>query len=90
VSPNNKRVVYTEDTKGHEIYVLHVIDSESGKPVEQPMTGITSDVEWASDEYIVYVTMDEVLRPNKACAISILFIFIILLQTISLPQFIWD
>ncbi|KAJ4744830.1 Prolyl oligopeptidase family protein [Rhynchospora pubera] len=65
VSPNNKMVAYAEDTKGDEIYLVHVIDAESGKPVEQPLKGITSNVEWANDEYIVYVTMDEILRPDK-------------------------
>jgi Prolyl oligopeptidase, N-terminal beta-propeller domain len=80
-------VAYAEDTKGDEIYEVHVIDAESGKPVEQPMTGITSDVEWANDEYIVYVTMDDILRPDKACTISILFSFMILVQIMfkSLP-----
>ncbi|KAJ1694576.1 hypothetical protein LUZ63_011274 [Rhynchospora breviuscula] len=65
VSPNNKMVAYAEDTKGDEIYLVHVIDAESGKLVEQPLKGITSNVEWANDEHIVYVTMDEILRPDK-------------------------
>ncbi|XP_078151590.1 prolyl oligopeptidase family protein [Carex rostrata] len=65
VSPNNKMVAYAEDTKGDEIYAVHVIDAESRKPVEQPIKGITCDVEWANDEYIVYVTMDEIHREDK-------------------------
>ncbi|EER90445.1 hypothetical protein BDA96_10G356900 [Sorghum bicolor] len=64
-SPNNKLVVYAEDTKGDEIYTVYVIDAESGEYVGQPLKGITSDIEWAGDDHLVYVTMDSILRPDK-------------------------
>ncbi|KAL6873522.1 hypothetical protein ACP4OV_013604 [Aristida adscensionis] len=66
VSPNNKLVAYAEDTKGDEIYTVYVIDAESGAYVGQPLKGITSDIEWAGDDYLVYITMDSILRPDKA------------------------
>ncbi|KAK4709661.1 hypothetical protein R3W88_004174 [Solanum pinnatisectum] len=66
VSPNNKLVAYAEDTKGDEIYTVYVIDAESGMLVGKPLVGaITSYLEWAGDDALVYVTMDEILRPDK-------------------------
>lgn len=66
VSPNNKLVAYAEDTKGDELYTVYVIDVESGMLVGKPLVGaITSYLEWAGDEALVYVTMDEILRPDK-------------------------
>nr|XP_027099791.1 uncharacterized protein LOC113719015 [Coffea arabica] len=65
VSPNNKLVAYAEDTKGDEIYTVYIIDAESGAPIGKPLQRMTSYIEWAGDEAIVYVTMDEILRPDK-------------------------
>ena len=67
VSPNNKLAAYAEDTKGDEIYTVYVIDAESGQYVGQPLKGITSDIEWAGDDHLVYITMDSILRPDKVC-----------------------
>jgi oligopeptidase B len=67
VSPNGKLVAYAQDTKGDEIYTVYVIDAESGKFVGQPLEGITSDIEWAGDDHLVYITMDTILRPDKVC-----------------------
>lgn len=58
-------MAYAEDTKGDEIYTVYVIDIETGAPVGKPLVGITSDLEWAGDEALVYITMDEILRPYK-------------------------
>ncbi|KAK2635155.1 hypothetical protein Ddye_029947 [Dipteronia dyeriana] len=66
VSPNNKLVAYAEDTKGDEIYTIYVIDAKTGVPVGKPLVSLTSYLEWAGDETLVYVTMDEILRPDKA------------------------
>lgn len=66
VSPNNKLVAYAEDTKGDEIYTVYIIDAESGMLVGKPLVGsITSYLEWAGDEALVYVTMDDIFRPDK-------------------------
>lgn len=66
VSPNNKLAAYAEDTKGNEIYTIYIIDVESGSPVGKPIEGaLTSNLEWAGDDALVYVTMDAILRPDK-------------------------
>ncbi|XP_057796875.1 uncharacterized protein LOC131012924 isoform X1 [Salvia miltiorrhiza] len=65
VSPNNKLVAYAEDTKGDEIYTVYVIDAESQTPVGKPLSGVTSVLEWAGDDALVYTTRDEILRPDK-------------------------
>ncbi|URE20368.1 Prolyl oligopeptidase, N-terminal beta-propeller domain [Musa troglodytarum] len=65
VSPNNKLVAYAEDTKGHEIYTVYIMDIENGTLLGKPLTGITSYMEWAGDDSLVYITMDEILRPDK-------------------------
>ncbi|XP_054824533.1 uncharacterized protein LOC129322304 [Prosopis cineraria] len=66
VSPNNKLVAYAEDTKGDEIYTIYVIDAETQAPKGEPLHNVTSYIEWAGDEALVYITMDEILRPDKA------------------------
>ncbi|KAL3830663.1 hypothetical protein ACJIZ3_019465 [Penstemon smallii] len=65
VSPNNQLVAYAEDTKGDEIYTIYVIDAESQTLVGKPLVGVTSDVQWAGDNALVYTTRDEILRPDK-------------------------
>ncbi|XP_073302677.1 uncharacterized protein [Primulina huaijiensis] len=65
VSPNNKLVAYAEDTKGDEIYSINIIDTESQTPVGKPLVGVTSQIEWAGDDALLYITMDEILRPDK-------------------------
>lgn len=65
VSPNNKLVAYAEDTKGDEIYTVYIIDAETGAPVGKPLVGVTSYLKWAGDDALVYITMDEILRPDK-------------------------
>ncbi|KAH0920826.1 hypothetical protein HID58_020844 [Brassica napus] len=64
-SPDHKLVAYAEDTKGDEIYTVNVIDSESLKPLGQPLKGLTCYLEWAGNDALVYITMDEILRPDK-------------------------
>ncbi|XP_022763876.1 uncharacterized protein LOC111309190 [Durio zibethinus] len=65
VSPNHKLVAYAEDTKGDEIYTVYVIDAETRAPVGKPLVGVTSYLQWAGNEALVYITMDEILRPDK-------------------------
>ncbi|XP_021750641.1 uncharacterized protein LOC110716329 isoform X2 [Chenopodium quinoa] len=65
VSPNNKLVAYAEDTKGDEIYTIHIIDAETLEPVEKPLVGVTCNVEWAGNGALLYTTLDEILRPDK-------------------------
>ncbi|GMG98934.1 hypothetical protein Nepgr_000774 [Nepenthes gracilis] len=65
VSPDNKLVAYAEDTKGDEIYTVHIIDAESGDLVGKPLVAVSSFIEWAGNGALLYVTMDEILRPDK-------------------------
>ncbi|KAL8160133.1 hypothetical protein V2J09_001670 [Rumex salicifolius] len=65
LSPDNRLVVYAEDTKGDEIYTVYVIDAESLEPVGKPLVGVTSYIEWAGNGDLLYITMDEILRPDK-------------------------
>lgn len=58
-------MAYAEDTKGDEIYTVSIIDIETGTPVGKPLVGVTASVEWAGNEALVYITMDEILRPDK-------------------------
>lgn len=65
VSPNNKLVAYAEDTKGNEIYTVYIIDAENQTLVGNPLLGVTTDLEWAGNETLLYITMDSILRPDK-------------------------
>ncbi|ERN10239.1 hypothetical protein AMTRI_Chr09g31950 [Amborella trichopoda] len=65
ISSNNKLMAYAEDTKGDEIYTVNIMDIETQSPIEKPLTGVTEAIEWAGDEALVYVTMDEIHRPDK-------------------------
>ena len=67
-------VAYTVDYKEDEIYTVFVIDLEIGEYVGQPLEGFTSDIEWAGDDNLVYITMDSVLRPDKVCGLLFLFL----------------
>lgn len=58
-------MAYAEDTKGDEIYTVYIIDAETGAPVGKPLVNMTSDIEWAGNDALVYITMDEILRPDK-------------------------
>jgi hypothetical protein len=58
-------VAYAEDTKGDEIYTVYVMDIETQAPVGEPIVGVTSYLQWAGDNALVYITMDSILRPDK-------------------------
>ncbi|WCJ38967.1 Prolyl oligopeptidase family protein [Euphorbia peplus] len=65
VSPDHKLVAYAEDIKGDEIYTVYVMDVETHALVGKPLTGVTSSLEWAGNDFLVYVTMDEIHRADK-------------------------
>ena len=41
------------------------MDAETRSPVGEPLVGVTVNFEWVGDEALVYITMDEILRPYK-------------------------
>ncbi len=69
-------MAYAEDTKGDEIYTVYVIDAETGASVDKPLVAVTAYLQWAGDGNLVYITMDEILRPHKVIR---LFQFLLLL-----------
>ena len=70
-------MAYTEDTKGDEIYTVYVIDAQTGAYVDKPLLGVTAYLQWADDGNLVYITMDETLRPHKVLLLSSITKFII-------------
>ncbi|KAK8923403.1 hypothetical protein KSP39_PZI019828 [Platanthera zijinensis] len=64
-SPNNKLIAYTEDTKGDGIFTVYVIDADKGTAIGNPLKGVTSYIQWAGDDALVYITRDESHRPDK-------------------------
>jgi oligopeptidase B len=38
---------------------------ETQAPIGEPLVSVTSNLEWACDDALVYVTMDNILRPDK-------------------------
>lgn len=58
-------VAYAEDTKGDEIYTVYVMDIETQATIGEPLVSVTSNLEWAGDGALVYITMDNILRPYK-------------------------
>nr|XP_043610066.1 protease 2-like [Erigeron canadensis] len=65
VSPNHKLVAYAEDTKGDEIYTIYVMNAETRLPVGEPLVGVTDYFEWVGDDALLYISMDDILRPYK-------------------------
>ncbi|KAK8924135.1 hypothetical protein KSP39_PZI019305 [Platanthera zijinensis] len=64
-SPNNKLIAYAEETKGDGIYTVYVIDANKGTAIGNPLKGVTSYIQWAGDDALVYITRDESHRPDK-------------------------
>ncbi|MBT8326760.1 MAG: S9 family peptidase [Bacteroidia bacterium] len=73
VSPNNKLLVYSEDTLSRRIYTLKLKDLETGKFLEMEIPGTTGGATWASDnETIFYTERDETtLRSYKIVSYNI-------------------
>lgn len=56
----------TKDFTGDEVYTLQVIDIATNQAVGDLITGVSEQIEWASDsETLYYVTQDQVHRPYK-------------------------
>ncbi|KAK8923932.1 hypothetical protein KSP39_PZI019837 [Platanthera zijinensis] len=70
-SPNNKLIAYAEDTKGDGIHTVYVIDADKGTAIGNPLKGVTSNIEWAGDDALVYITMDESHRYQKTSALDL-------------------
>jgi len=66
MSPDHKRLAYSTDTKGDEIYTLLIKDLSTDENLKDEISNIGSSVEWAEDNVtIFYNTLDEAKRPYK-------------------------
>jgi hypothetical protein len=41
------------------------MDIETQAAIGEPLASVTSNLEWAGGDALVYVTMDNILRPDK-------------------------
>ncbi len=66
VSPDNKILMYAEDTLSRRIYTIKFKNLETGEMLEDVIPGITPSVAWGNDnQHIFYTVKDESLRPYK-------------------------
>jgi len=66
VSPDHTLLAYTVDTSGSEVYQLFVRDLATGAVIDGPISGVSSDVEWANDSHtLFYLILDEQMRPYR-------------------------
>lgn len=66
VSPNNKLLVYGEDTLSRRIYTLRFKDLETGEALPDIIPGTVGSATWANDnETVFYAVRDEALRSYK-------------------------
>jgi len=65
VSPDHRRLAYSVDESGAEVYRLIVIDLESRQVLDE-IAGTSYSVEWANDnQTLFYTTVDDSNRPYR-------------------------
>src|SRR5690606_1550007 len=75
ISPDNKKLVYSEDTLSRRIYTLRIKDLTTGELLPDVNPNTSGGAVWAeTNNAFFYATKDETLRQNK-----------IWLHTIGLP-----
>ena len=66
VSPDHTLLAYTVDHSGDEVYQLFVRDLATGRVIDGPIGGLSSDVEWANDSRtLFYLKLDGQMRPHS-------------------------
>lgn len=66
ISPNNKILIYGEDTVGRRQYTLKFKDLNTGKLFDDVIPNTTGSAVWGNDnKTIFYTTKDDALRPYK-------------------------
>ncbi|MCZ2122108.1 MAG: S9 family peptidase [Anaerolineales bacterium] len=72
VSPDGKKLAYSVDLEGDEVYTIHVRDLATGATYPESISGVSGSVyfsfgvEWAEDsQTFFYVTLDEYHRACK-------------------------
>ncbi|MFK8137009.1 MAG: S9 family peptidase [Bdellovibrionales bacterium] len=72
LSPDHKKIAFTTDTKGDEIYQLTVKDLDSEKTIFSFESNLSGGLEWYEDnESLLLVDMNEELRPNSCFSLNI-------------------
>ncbi len=65
-TPNHRRLAFSADETGAELYTLRVRDIDSGADLPDLITGTTGDLLWGSDgATLYYIRRDEEHRPSK-------------------------
>jgi len=66
ISDDHKRLAYTVDYDGSEYYSLYVIETATGKQLEDPIEKTGGTVLWANDnKTLFYSTLDDTHRPYR-------------------------
>lgn len=66
VSPDNRLLVYAEDTLSRRIYTLRFKDLTTGETLPDRLENTAGNVVWAGDnEHVFYTRKDSTLRPDK-------------------------
>jgi oligopeptidase B len=66
VSPDNRYLAWSADTKGSERFTLHVKDLQTGALQEQPVPDTLAAPEWSSDSScFLYVVVNDQWRPYQ-------------------------
>ncbi|ANO51218.1 oligopeptidase B [Woeseia oceani] len=67
VSPDHKLAAYGVDTQGRRFYTIYFLDLETGRLLDDRITDVTSNFEWANDsKTLLYSVQDsETLRMDR-------------------------
>jgi oligopeptidase B len=65
VSPDGRRIAWTEDRVGRLQYKLQVKDIASGRVLTDTVSNVAQDFAWADDNTLVYIDKDPVTLLNK-------------------------
>ena len=66
LSEDDKMLAYSVDTVSRRVYTVYVKDLTTGDMLDEPITGTSGNVVWASDnKTLFYGVKDETLRPCK-------------------------
>ncbi|MEE4462147.1 S9 family peptidase, partial [Azotobacter chroococcum] len=66
ISPDHRRLAYSLDTSGDEIYRLFVKELDSGELHELPFEDCDGSMTWANDsETLFFAELDDTQRPHK-------------------------
>ncbi len=66
ISPDHKRLAYSLDTNGEEIYTLYVKELSSGKVSELAFADCDGSMTWANDSLTLFFgELDDTHRPHK-------------------------